>query len=67
MRRCVIEGGEGGERGYHWLREHTYEDRMIHLEHCSTEDMVADVITKALAFDLHSKHAKNITGNGNVE
>jgi hypothetical protein len=52
---------------YHWLREHTYEDGTIHLEHCITEDMVADVMTKALPFDLHSKHAKNITGNGNVE
>jgi hypothetical protein len=49
---------------YHWLREHTYEDGTIHLEHCITEDMVADIMTKALAFDLHSKHAKNITGNG---
>ena len=46
---------------YHSLREHTYED-------CITEDMVADVMTKALPFDLHSsKHANNITGNGNVE
>ena len=52
---------------YHWLRAHAYEDRTIHFEHCTTEDMVADVMTKALAFDLHSKHAKNITGHGNVE
>ena len=52
---------------YHWLKEHTYEDGTIHLEHCVTEDMVADVMTKALPFDLHSKHAKNIAGNGNVE
>ena len=51
---------------YHWLREHTYEDGTIHLEHCVTEDMVEDLMTKALAFDLHSQHAKNITGNGNV-
>jgi len=51
---------------YHWLREHTYEDGTIHLEHCITEDMVADLMTKALAFDLHSKHGKNITGNGDV-
>ena len=50
---------------YHWLREHTYEDGTIHFEHCITKDMVADVMTKALPFDLHSKHAKNITGNGN--
>ena len=32
---------------YHWLREHTYEDGTIYLEHyCVTEDMVADVMTK---------------------
>ena len=51
---------------YHWLREHTYEDGTIHLEHCVTEDMVADLMTKALSADLHSKHAKNITGYGDV-
>ena len=52
---------------YYWLREHTYEDGTIHLEHCVTEDMVADLMTKALlAFDLHNKHGKNITGNGDV-
>ena len=38
---------------YHWLREHTYEEGTIHLEHCGTEDMVADVLTKALAFEFH--------------
>ena len=38
---------------YHWLREHTYEEGTIHLEHCDTEDMVADVLTKALAFEFH--------------
>ena len=48
------------------MREHTYEDGTIHLEHCVTEDMVADLMTKALAFDLHNKHGKNITGNGDV-
>jgi len=51
---------------YHWLREHTYEDGTIHLEHCATEDMVADLMTKALGADLHTKHSKNITGYGNV-
>jgi hypothetical protein len=51
---------------YHWLREHTYEDGTIHLEHCVTEDMVADLMTKALAGDLHTKHAKNATGFGDV-
>ena len=32
---------------YHWLREHTYEESTIHFEHCGTENMVADVWTKA--------------------
>ncbi len=51
----------------HWLREHAaYEDGTIHLEHSVTEDMVADLMTKALADDLHTKHAKNATGFGNV-
>ena len=49
---------------YHWLREHTYEEGTIHLEHCGTEEMVADVLTKALAFESHVKHAVNITGFG---
>ena len=51
---------------YHWLREHTYEDGTIHLEHCVTEDMVADLMTKALAADLHTKHTDNATKYGNV-
>jgi len=51
---------------YHWLREHTYENGTVNLEHCSTEDMVADMMTKALGFDLHARHAKNSTGYGDV-
>jgi hypothetical protein len=51
---------------YHWLREHTYENGTVLLEHCGTEDMVADVMTKALAFEFHDKHATNISGNGKV-
>ena len=51
---------------YHWLREHTYENGTVNLEHCSTEEMVADMMTKALAFDLHARHAKNSTGYGEV-
>jgi hypothetical protein len=38
----------------------------VNPEHCATEDMVADIMTKALAADLHTKHAKNITGYGDV-
>ena len=39
---------------------------VLHLEHCVTEDMVADLMTKALAADLHTKHAENATGYGDV-
>ncbi len=35
---------------YHWLREHTYENWTVNLEHCSTEDMVADMMTKVLIY-----------------
>ena len=51
---------------YHWLREHTYENGTVELEHCATEDMVADVMTKALATEPHEKHAVNATGFGDV-
>jgi hypothetical protein len=51
---------------YHWLREHTYENGTVNLEHCTTEDMVADMMTKDLAFDLHARHAKNGTGYGDA-
>ena len=51
---------------YHWLREHTYESGTVNLEHCSIVDMVADMMTKPLGFDLHERHAKNSTGYGNV-
>ena len=47
------------------IREHTYEDGTIHLEHYVT-DLVADLMTKALAADLHTKHTNNATGYGSV-
>ena len=37
---------------YHWLREHTYENGTVELEHFKTEDMHADVMTKALASEI---------------
>ena len=40
---------------YHWLREHTYKNGTVELEHCKTEDMHADVMTKALASEDHIK------------
>ena len=51
---------------YHWLREHTYESGTVGLAHCKTEDMVADVMTKALDAKLHEKHAVNSSGFGDV-
>ncbi len=51
---------------YHWLREHTYESGTVDLVHCKTEDMVADVMTKALDSKVHAKHAVNISGFGDV-
>jgi hypothetical protein len=51
---------------YHWLREYTFENTTVELVHCGTEDMVADVMTKALAADSHEKHARNISGFGDV-
>ena len=51
---------------YHWLREHTYENGTVELKHCATENMVADVMTKALATELHETHAVNVTGFGDV-
>ena len=43
---------------YHWLREHTYENGTVELEH-----MHADVMTKALASEDHNRHAIHISGN----
>ena len=51
---------------YHWLRKHMYESGTVNLEHCNTEDMVVDMMAKALGFDLHATHTKNSTGFGDV-
>ena len=51
---------------YHWLREHTYKNGTVELEHCKTENMHADVMTKALASEDHNKHAIHISGNEDV-
>ncbi len=52
---------------YHWLRgEYTFENNTVELVHCATGDMVADVMTKALAVESHEKHAMNISGFGDV-
>ncbi len=47
---------------FHWLREHTYESGTVDLVHYRTEEMVADVMTKALDSKLQEKHAVNISG-----
>ena len=52
---------------YHWLREYyTFENNTVELVHCVAGDMVANVMTKALAADSHEKHARNISGFGDV-
>ena len=42
---------------HHFIRE-KLESEEIRLEYCPTEDMVADVLTKALAKDRHQRLAK---------
>ncbi len=51
---------------YHWLREHTFENNTVELVHCATGDMVANVMTKAPATESHDKHARKISGFGDV-
>ena len=51
---------------YHWLREYIFENNTVKLVHCATGDMVADVMTKALAANSHEKHDRNISGFGDV-
>ena len=41
----------------HFIREHVNNGR-IHLEYCPTEDMVADVMTKALGKEKHQRFMK---------
>ena len=48
---------------YHWLREKVgEEDGVVHLIHVSSAEMVADILTKALAIDLFEGHTISITG-----
>ncbi len=51
---------------YHWLQKYTFEINTVELMDCATGDMVADVMTKALAADSNEKHARNISGFGDV-
>ncbi len=51
---------------YHWLREYIFKNNSVEFVHCATGDMVADVVTKALAANSHEKHARNISGFGDV-
>ena len=48
------------------IDEYTFENNTVELVHCGTEDRVADVMTKARAADSHEKHARNISGFGDV-
>ena len=44
---------------HHFIRE-KWESGEISLKYCPTEDMVADVLTKALAKDRHQRLAKEM-------
>ena len=49
---------------YHWIREKVGdEDGIVRLLHVSSGEMVADILTKALATDAFEKHTISITGN----
>ena len=48
---------------YHWIREKVGEDGVVYLIHVRTEDMVADVLTKALAAEPFNRHTDTITGS----
>ncbi len=48
---------------YHWLQEYIFENNTVDLVHCATGDMVADVMTKALAADSHEKQARKLLGS----
>ena len=46
------------------IRHHFIRDKVelgeIELQYCPTEDMVADVLTKALSRDKHGKHTSSL-------
>jgi len=44
---------------YHFVREAITTDKVI-LEHCATDDMVADLMTKELGKTKHDKHVEAI-------
>ena len=49
---------------YHWIREKVGdEDGIVRLLHVSSGEMVADILTKALATDAFEKHTISIMGN----
>jgi hypothetical protein len=41
---------------YHFIRE-KLEEKLIHLDYCGTEEMIADLLTKGLIQEKHTKHA----------
>lgn len=43
---------------YHYIRE-AVQDNLILLEHISTYDNIADLLTKPLSRDAHQRHAFN--------
>ena len=44
---------------YHWIREQVGA-QIVRLNHVSSADMRADMMTKSLADKLHSKHMKSV-------
>ena len=47
---------------YHWLREQVVHSGTVRLVHCSTEDMVADCLTKPLASPAIRRFAGAMSG-----
>ena len=48
---------------YHWIREKVGEDGVVLLIHVRTQDMAADVLTKALAAEPFNRHTDTIIGS----
>ena len=47
---------------YHWLREQVVHSGTVRLVHCSTEDMIADCLTKPLASPAIRRFAGAMSG-----
>ena len=54
----------GGDVSVH--TSHCANSILLHEEHCATQDIVVDVMTKALDGSLHEKHAVDETRFGDA-